>query len=34
MKKDQAIHIDDIDSPYAQIPLVRKTIWDRGLDVS
>jgi N-acetylneuraminate synthase len=34
VKKDQAIHIDDIDSPYAQIPSLRKTICDRGLDVS
>jgi len=34
VKKDQAIHIDDIDSPYAQIPSLRKTICNRGLDVS
>jgi N-acetylneuraminate synthase len=34
VKKDHAIHIDDIDSPYAQIPSLRKTIGNRGLDVS
>lgn len=34
LKKDQAIHIDDIESPYAQIPSLRKTIYNRGLDVS
>jgi hypothetical protein len=34
VKKDQAIRIDDIDSPYAQIPSLRKTIWNRGLDTS
>jgi N-acetylneuraminate synthase len=32
--KDQAIHIDDIESPYAQIPSLKKTIYNRGLDVS
>jgi len=31
--KDKAIHIDDIDSPYAQIPSLRKTIYNRGIDV-
>jgi N-acetylneuraminate synthase len=30
--KDQAIRIDDIDSPYAQIPSLRQTIYNRGLD--
>jgi sialic acid synthase SpsE len=30
--KDQAIKIDDIDSPYAQIPSLRQTIYNRGLD--
>ena len=34
VKKDQAIRIDDIDSPYAQIPSLKKTIYNRGLDVS
>jgi sialic acid synthase SpsE len=34
VKKDQAIHIDDIDSSYAQIPSLKKTIYNRGLDVS
>ena len=34
VKKDQPIRIDDIDSPYAQIPSLRKTISNRGLDVS
>ncbi len=32
--KDQPIRIDDIESPYAQIPSLRKTIYNRGLDVS
>jgi N-acetylneuraminate synthase len=32
--RDQPIRIDDIDSPYAQIPSLRKTIYNRGLDVS
>ena len=34
VKKDQAISIDDIDSPYSQIPSLRKTIYNRGLSVS
>jgi N-acetylneuraminate synthase len=34
LKKDQAISIDDIDSPYAHIPSLRKTIYDRGLEVA
>jgi N-acetylneuraminate synthase len=34
VKKDQPIRIDDIESPYAQIPSLRKTIYNRGLDVS
>lgn len=34
LKKDQPIHIDDIESPYAQIPSLRKTIYNRGLDVT
>lgn len=33
VKKDQAIQIDDIDSPYAQIPSLKRTIYNRGLDV-
>jgi N-acetylneuraminate synthase len=31
--KDQPVRIDDIESPYAQIPSLRKTIYDRGLEV-
>lgn len=34
VKKNQAISIDDIDSPYAQVPSLRKTIYNRGLDVN
>jgi len=34
VKKDQAIRIDDIESPYSQIPSLKKTIYNRGLDVS
>jgi len=34
VKKAQAIHIDDIESPYEQSPSLRKTIYNRGLDVS
>lgn len=34
LKKDQAISIDDIESPYSQIPSLRKTIYNRGLDVA
>jgi hypothetical protein len=34
IRKDAAIYIDDIDSPYAQIPSLRKTIYSRGLDVT
>ena len=33
IKKDQAIKIDDIESPYSQIPSLRKTIYNRGLAV-
>lgn len=33
VKKDQAISIDDIESPYAHIPSLRKTIYSRGLSV-
>jgi sialic acid synthase SpsE len=32
VKKDTAIKIDDIESPYSQIPSLRKIIYDRGLD--
>jgi len=32
LKKDQAIMIDDIDSPYANIPSLRDLIYARGLD--
>ena len=31
VQKDQVVLIDDIDSPYAQIPALRQTIFDRGL---
>jgi sialic acid synthase SpsE len=31
MKKDQAIRIDDIDSPYAHIPSLKELIYKRGL---
>jgi sialic acid synthase SpsE len=33
VQKDKPITIDDIDSPYAQIPSLRQTIYHRGLDV-
>lgn len=33
VKKDDPIRIDDIESPYSQIPSLRKTIYQRGLDV-
>jgi N-acetylneuraminate synthase len=32
VEKDEAIRIDDIESPYSQIPSLRKTIYARGLD--
>jgi sialic acid synthase SpsE len=32
--RHQAIRIDDIESPYSQIPSLKKTIYNRGLDVS
>jgi sialic acid synthase SpsE len=32
IKKDAPIRIDDIESPYSQIPSLRKTIYQRGLD--
>lgn len=34
VKKDRAISIDDIDSPYAHIPSLRKMIYNRGLEVN
>ena len=34
VRKDAAIHIDDIESPYSQIPSLRQTIYNRGLDVT
>jgi sialic acid synthase SpsE len=34
VKKDAPIRIDDIESPYSQIPALRKTIYHRGLDIS
>lgn len=33
VQKDAPIKIDDIESPYSQIPSLRKTIYQRGLDV-
>jgi sialic acid synthase SpsE len=33
VNKDTAIKIDDIESPYSQIPSLRKIIYDRGLDM-
>ena len=33
VKKDHAVRIDDIESPYSQIPSLRQTIYNRGLDV-
>jgi N-acetylneuraminate synthase len=32
VKKDVPIRIDDIESPYSQIPSLRKTIYQRGLE--
>ena len=32
VKKDVPIKIDDIESPYSQIPSLRQTIYNRGLD--
>ena len=31
VKAHQAIRIDDIESPYSQIPSLRKTIYARGM---
>lgn len=33
VKKDAPIKIDDIESPYSQIPSLRQTIYNRGIDV-
>ncbi|MGA8532120.1 MAG: N-acetylneuraminate synthase family protein, partial [Acidobacteriaceae bacterium] len=33
VKKDEPITIDDIESPYSQIPALRRTIYNRGLEV-
>ena len=33
VRKDAPIKIDDIESPYSQIPALKKTIYGRGLDV-
>ena len=33
VEKDAPIKIDDIESPYSQIPSLKKTIYQRGLDV-
>jgi len=33
VKKDRPIKIDDIESPYSQIPSLRQTIYSRGIDV-
>lgn len=32
--RDAAVHIDDIESPYSQIPSLRQTIYNRGLDIT
>ena len=32
VKKDAPIKIDDIESPYSQIPSLRETIYKRGID--
>ncbi len=32
VKKDAAIRIDDIESPYSQIPSLRQAIYNRGID--
>jgi hypothetical protein len=32
LAKDEAIMIDDIDSPYASIPSLRERIYSRGLE--
>ena len=32
IKKDAPLPIDDIDSPYSQIPSLRQTIYSRGID--
>ncbi len=32
IKKDAPIRIDDIESPYSQIPSLRQTIYSRGID--
>ncbi len=32
VKKDAPIRIDDIESPYSQIPSLRQTIYNRGID--
>jgi sialic acid synthase SpsE len=34
VRKDAPIRIDDIESPYAQIPSLRQTIYNRGFDAS
>ena len=32
VKRDAPIKIDDIESPYSQIPSLRQTIYNRGID--
>jgi N-acetylneuraminate synthase len=32
VKKDAAVRIDDIESPYSQIPSLRQVIYNRGID--
>jgi sialic acid synthase SpsE len=32
VKADEAIHIDDVDSPYAEVEGLKKLIYDRGVD--
>jgi sialic acid synthase SpsE len=33
VKKDAPVRIDDIESPYSQIPSLRQTIYNRGIDI-
>lgn len=33
VKKDAPVKIDDIESPYSQIPSLRQTIYNRGIDI-
>jgi N-acetylneuraminate synthase len=33
IQKDSPLSIDDIDSPYSQVPSLRQTIYNRGLSI-